>query len=39
MAMANLDAFEREGILENVRQNEGRSGRCSSLFAISPIVG
>ena len=36
VAMANLDAFEREGILEHVRANEGDvPRRCSSRCATS----
>jgi adenosylmethionine-8-amino-7-oxononanoate aminotransferase len=39
IALANIDAFEREGILENVRQNEGAfRGMLDSLRDI-PIVG
>jgi adenosylmethionine-8-amino-7-oxononanoate aminotransferase len=39
VAMANLDALEREGILENVRRNEGAlRGMLESLRDI-PIVG
>jgi adenosylmethionine-8-amino-7-oxononanoate aminotransferase len=39
IAMANLDAFEREGILENVRENE--SGLRATLDSLRdlPIVG
>jgi adenosylmethionine-8-amino-7-oxononanoate aminotransferase len=39
VALANLDALEREGILENVRNNEGAlRGTLESLRDI-PIVG
>jgi adenosylmethionine-8-amino-7-oxononanoate aminotransferase len=39
VALANLDAMEREGILENVRKNEsGLRGMLDSLRDI-PIVG
>jgi adenosylmethionine-8-amino-7-oxononanoate aminotransferase len=39
IALANLDAFEREGILDNVRSNEGAfRGMLDSLRDI-PIVG
>jgi adenosylmethionine-8-amino-7-oxononanoate aminotransferase len=39
VAMANLDAFEREGVLENVRANESAFREmCESLRDI-PIVG
>jgi adenosylmethionine-8-amino-7-oxononanoate aminotransferase len=39
IAMANLDAFEREGILENVRENEtGLRATLDSLRDL-PIVG
>jgi adenosylmethionine-8-amino-7-oxononanoate aminotransferase len=39
VAMANLDAFEREGVIEHVRENEGRfRGTLESLRDI-PIVG
>jgi adenosylmethionine-8-amino-7-oxononanoate aminotransferase len=39
VALANLDAFEREGIIENVRQNEsGLRGMLDSLRDL-PIVG
>jgi adenosylmethionine-8-amino-7-oxononanoate aminotransferase len=39
IALANLDAFEREGILDNVRNNEGAfRGMLESLRDI-PIVG
>jgi adenosylmethionine-8-amino-7-oxononanoate aminotransferase len=39
VAMANLDAFEREGVLEHVRENEGRfRGMLESLREL-PIVG
>ncbi|MBV9534910.1 MAG: aspartate aminotransferase family protein [Solirubrobacterales bacterium] len=39
IAMANLDAFEREGILENVRQNEGRFREMLDSLRDIPIVG
>jgi adenosylmethionine-8-amino-7-oxononanoate aminotransferase len=39
IAMANLDAFEREGILENVRQNEGRFRAMLDSLRDIPIVG
>jgi adenosylmethionine-8-amino-7-oxononanoate aminotransferase len=39
IAMANLDAFEREGILENVRQNEGRFREMLDSLLDIPIVG
>jgi adenosylmethionine-8-amino-7-oxononanoate aminotransferase len=39
VAMANLDAFEREGVIEHVRENEGRfRGMLESLRDL-PIVG
>ncbi len=39
VAMANLDAFEREGVIEHVRENEGRfRGMLESLREL-PIVG
>ncbi|MEA2145350.1 MAG: hypothetical protein QOG59_937 [Solirubrobacteraceae bacterium] len=39
IAMANLDAFEREGVLENVRANEGTfRGMLDGLREL-PIVG
>jgi adenosylmethionine-8-amino-7-oxononanoate aminotransferase len=39
IAMANLDVFEREGILENVRQNEGRFREMLDSLRDIPIVG
>jgi adenosylmethionine-8-amino-7-oxononanoate aminotransferase len=39
MAMANLDAFEREGILDNVRQNEGPFREMLESLRDLPIVG
>jgi adenosylmethionine-8-amino-7-oxononanoate aminotransferase len=39
VAMANLDVFEREGILENVRQNEGRFREMLESLRDIPIVG
>jgi adenosylmethionine-8-amino-7-oxononanoate aminotransferase len=39
VAMANLDAFEHEGVIEHVRENEGRfRGMLESLREL-PIVG
>jgi adenosylmethionine-8-amino-7-oxononanoate aminotransferase len=39
VATANLDAFEREGVIEHVRENEGRfRGMLESLREL-PIVG
>ncbi len=39
VAMANLDAFENEGVIEHVRENEGRfRGMLESLREL-PIVG
>jgi adenosylmethionine-8-amino-7-oxononanoate aminotransferase len=39
VAMANLDAFEREGVIENVRENEARfRGMLDGLREL-PIVG
>ena len=39
VAMANLDAFEREGILENVRTNEGPFRAMLESLRDIPIVG
>ena len=40
VALANLDVFEHEGLLEHVRENEGAfRATCSSRCATSPIVG
>ena len=39
IAMANLDAFEREGILENVRANEGEFRSMLESLRDVPIVG
>ena len=39
IAMANLDVFEREGILENVRANEGRFRETIEGLRDIPIVG
>jgi adenosylmethionine-8-amino-7-oxononanoate aminotransferase len=39
IAMANLDVFEREGIIENVRQNEGRFRAMLDSLLDIPIVG
>ncbi len=39
VAMANLDAFEREGILENVRANEGAFRAMLDSLRDLPIVG
>jgi adenosylmethionine-8-amino-7-oxononanoate aminotransferase len=39
VAMANLDAFEREGILENVRTNEGQFRAMLESLRDLPIVG
>jgi adenosylmethionine-8-amino-7-oxononanoate aminotransferase len=39
VAMANLDAFEREGILDNVRANEGRFREMLESLRDIPIVG
>ena len=39
VAMANLDAFEREGVLENVRQNEGPFRAMLESLRDIPIVG
>jgi adenosylmethionine-8-amino-7-oxononanoate aminotransferase len=39
IAMANLDVFEREGILENVRQNEGAFREMLDSLRDIPIVG
>jgi adenosylmethionine-8-amino-7-oxononanoate aminotransferase len=39
VAMANLDAFEREGVLENVRANEGAFRTMLESLRDLPIVG
>jgi adenosylmethionine-8-amino-7-oxononanoate aminotransferase len=39
IAMANLDAYEREGIIENVRENEGRFRAMLDSLRDIPIVG
>jgi hypothetical protein len=39
IAMANLDVFEREGILENVRNNEGTFREMLESLRDLPIVG
>ncbi|MBV9684008.1 MAG: aspartate aminotransferase family protein [Solirubrobacterales bacterium] len=39
VAMANLDAFEREGVLENVRTNEGPFRAMLESLRDIPIVG
>jgi len=39
VAMANLDAFEREGVIENVRSNEGRFRSMLEGLRDLPIVG
>ncbi len=39
IAMANLDVFEREGILENVRANEGKFRAMLDGLRELPIVG
>jgi adenosylmethionine-8-amino-7-oxononanoate aminotransferase len=39
IALANLDAFEREGILENVRANEGAFREMLDSLRDIPIVG
>ncbi len=39
VAMANLDAFEREGVLENVRANEGAFRAMLESLRELPIVG
>ncbi len=39
IAMANIDAFEREGILENVRENEGAFRAMLESLRDIPIVG
>ncbi|HWD86406.1 MAG TPA: aspartate aminotransferase family protein [Solirubrobacteraceae bacterium] len=39
IAMANLDAFENEGILENVRRNEGPFREMLESMRDLPIVG
>jgi adenosylmethionine-8-amino-7-oxononanoate aminotransferase len=39
VAMANLDAFEQDGVLENVRANEGRLRAMLDSLRELPIVG
>jgi adenosylmethionine-8-amino-7-oxononanoate aminotransferase len=39
MAMANLDIFENEGVLENVRENEGAFRATLERLLDLPIVG
>jgi adenosylmethionine-8-amino-7-oxononanoate aminotransferase len=39
VAMANLDAFEREGVLEHVRENEGPFRAMLDSLRDLPIVG
>jgi adenosylmethionine-8-amino-7-oxononanoate aminotransferase len=39
IALANLDAFEREGIIENVRNNEGAFREMLDSLRDIPIVG
>jgi adenosylmethionine-8-amino-7-oxononanoate aminotransferase len=39
VAMANLDAFEREGVIEHVRENEGRFRSMLESLRELPIVG
>jgi adenosylmethionine-8-amino-7-oxononanoate aminotransferase len=39
VAMANLDAFEREGVLENVRSNEAEFRATLDSLRDIPIVG
>ena len=39
MALANLDLFEREGILQHVRENEGAFRRTLEKLKDLPIVG
>ena len=39
VAMANLDAFDHEGVLENVRSNEGRFRSMLEGLRDLPIVG
>jgi adenosylmethionine-8-amino-7-oxononanoate aminotransferase len=39
VAMANLDAFEREGVIENVRENEGSFRAMLESLRDIPIVG
>jgi adenosylmethionine-8-amino-7-oxononanoate aminotransferase len=39
VAMANLDAFEREGVIENVRENEGAFRATLESLRDLPIVG
>jgi adenosylmethionine-8-amino-7-oxononanoate aminotransferase len=39
VAMANLDAFEREGIIDNVRANEPRFREMLESLRDIPIVG
>src|SRR5262249_4065309 len=39
IAMANLDVFEREGILDHVRANEGKFRAMAEKLRDLPIVG
>jgi adenosylmethionine-8-amino-7-oxononanoate aminotransferase len=39
VAMANIDAFEQEGVLENVRANEGAFAEMLNSLRDIPIVG
>jgi adenosylmethionine-8-amino-7-oxononanoate aminotransferase len=39
VAMANLDAFEHEGVIEHVRENEGRFRAMLESLRELPIVG
>ena len=39
VAMANLDAFEREGVIDNVRANEGAFRQMLESLRDLPIVG
>jgi adenosylmethionine-8-amino-7-oxononanoate aminotransferase len=39
VAMANLDAFEREGVIEHVRESEGRFRAMLESLRELPIVG
>jgi adenosylmethionine-8-amino-7-oxononanoate aminotransferase len=39
VALANLDAFEHEGVIENVRVNEGRFRQMLESLRDIPIVG
>jgi adenosylmethionine-8-amino-7-oxononanoate aminotransferase len=39
VALANLDAFENEGVIENVRENEGRFRAMLESLRDLPIVG